>query len=77
MKPKKIYLVRHGESEGNVDKKVYRDVPDWKIELTQKGQEQASEAARQLDSSISRSTIMYVSPWVRTKQTAQPIRDIL
>lgn len=46
MKPDKIFLVRHGESQGNINKKLYRTVPDWKIELTEKGKEQALKAAK-------------------------------
>jgi len=48
MKPKSIFLIRHGESAGNVDKSVYKTVPDWKVPLTQRGIEQAIEAGRKL-----------------------------
>ena len=33
--PKRIILIRHGESEGNVNKFVYEKVPDNALELTQ------------------------------------------
>ena len=33
--PKRIILLRHGESEGNVNKEVYERVPDNALELTQ------------------------------------------
>ena len=29
--PKRIILVRHGESLGNVDEQYYENTPDWKI----------------------------------------------
>lgn len=48
MKPQVIYLIRHGESHGNVNQSIYKSVPDWKIELTKKGHEQAREAAQAL-----------------------------
>jgi hypothetical protein len=32
--PRRIILVRHGESEGNVDESMYCRVPDPKISLT-------------------------------------------
>lgn len=32
-KPHRIILVRHGESTGNVDEKVYVRTPDWKVSL--------------------------------------------
>lgn len=46
MKPHSIFLVRHGESAGNVDKSIYHTVPDWKIPLTEKGHQQALEAGK-------------------------------
>lgn len=36
-----VILVRHGESEGNVDKKMWWKKPDHTIELTEKGKQQA------------------------------------
>lgn len=42
MKPINIYLVRHGESLGNVDSAIYEKTPDWQIPLTQKGKKQAA-----------------------------------
>ena len=48
MKPKRIILIRHGESEANVDRYLFGQVPDYTIELTQKGREQALEAGRKL-----------------------------
>ena len=37
-KPALIILVRHGESEANVDSSKYRDVGDPHISLTERGQ---------------------------------------
>ena len=82
MKPKNIYLVRHGESLGNIDKSVYTHTPDWKVSLTEKGKQQAIEAAEKLsaiilpDNAIISSydiydkVQVYCSPWFRTRQTA-------
>lgn len=39
--PKRIILVRHGESEANADQSLLRHKPDNLIELTAKGSEQA------------------------------------
>ena len=33
--PKRIILVRHGESLGNVDESAYCSISDWKIPLTE------------------------------------------
>jgi len=30
-KPHRIILVRHGESTGNADERVYVETPDWKV----------------------------------------------
>jgi phosphohistidine phosphatase SixA len=42
--PKRIMLVRHGESEGNVDVSIYRTEGDAQLELTANGWEQAQKA---------------------------------
>lgn len=42
----RIVLVRHGESEGNVDDKAYADIGDPKIGLTQRGWGQADRAGK-------------------------------
>ena len=48
MKPKRIILIRHGESEANVNRYLFGSVPDYTIELTQKGRQQALEAGHRL-----------------------------
>lgn len=81
MKPHFIFLVRHGQSVGNVDKNVYLTVPDYKVELTDKGKEQAEKAADFIYKKLSEQGIykaaMYCSPFCRTRQTAAPIRDLI
>jgi broad specificity phosphatase PhoE len=42
--PRKIVLIRHGQSQGNVDKNRYMNTPDPEIALTDTGHKQASEA---------------------------------
>ena len=46
---KRILLVRHGESEGNVDQTLYQRVADNAINLTEKGRGQARAAGRFLN----------------------------
>ena len=46
MKPKRIILIRHGESEANVNPHLFASVPDYAIELTEKGREQALNAGK-------------------------------
>lgn len=44
--PRRIVLVRHAESEGNVDSHAYTYMPDPQVPLTPRGLEQAVEAGR-------------------------------
>jgi broad specificity phosphatase PhoE len=68
--PKRIILVRHGQSLGNVDEEVYCDLPDWRIPITTKGRSQAQEAARKIKELIGDEPVSFMcSPYLRTKQT--------
>lgn len=74
MKPKNIYLVRHGESEGNVDYNFYSQKPDYQLELTNLGKQQAIEAGFKLHKMIEENNVMfYISPLWRTRQTFEGI----
>jgi broad specificity phosphatase PhoE len=46
MKPNRIILIRHGESEGNLDNSLYKTTPDYALKLTQRGVSQAKQAGR-------------------------------
>jgi len=68
--PSRIILLRHGESLGNVVESTYREVPDWKIPLTEKGREQANDASIEIKKILGdRKAVFYYSPYVRTTQT--------
>ena len=70
MTPKRIILVRHGESEANVDPTVYARVPDWQIALTEQGVAQAREAGQKIAGLIRDGAFgVFSSPYVRTEQT--------
>ena len=70
MTTKRIILLRHGESEANVDHEVYAKVPDWKISLTDTGVAQAHEAGRKIAGLIGDGAFgVFSSPYVRTEQT--------
>lgn len=77
MKPKRIFIIRHGESHGNVNNKIYETVPDWKIELTDKGLEHSRSAGRLLFDTykVSSNAAVYVSPFKRTIQTWEGIKS--
>jgi hypothetical protein len=46
--PKRILLIRHGESLGNYDETAYTHTPDWTIPLTPEGVNQSKELGRKL-----------------------------
>ena len=74
MKPKRIILIRHGESEGNTDRNVYSRKPDYALLLTLKGVQQANDAGAELSKLVGDENMeFYVSPLFRTKQTFQQI----
>lgn len=70
MRPKRIILVRHGESFGNIDKSQYAHTPDFKIGLTDLGSQQAIEAGNKISEIIDDESIYtYCSPWKRARET--------
>ena len=78
MKPKRIILVRHGESEGNAEPGHYETTPDYALNLTEAGRKQARQAGEQIRQLIGDETVYaYVSPWYRTRQTCAGIAEIL
>ncbi|KXS14081.1 phosphoglycerate mutase-like protein [Gonapodya prolifera JEL478] len=75
--PRKIILIRHGESEGNVDWKVLSYKPDEKLELTPKGRQQALDAGKAIKAHLREGDRVrfYVSPYLRTRQTFEFITE--
>jgi broad specificity phosphatase PhoE len=74
MKPKRIILIRHGESEGNIDRNTYAVKPDFKLLLTETGVQQAFEAGAKLKEITGEGPVMfYVSPMWRTRMTFEHI----
>ncbi|KAH1083598.1 hypothetical protein J1N35_023359 [Gossypium stocksii] len=78
--PKRIILVRHGESEGNLDTSAYSTTPDYKISLTEEGRAQARLAGSHLRDLVSSHgscpdwrVYFYVSPYERTRSTLREI----
>lgn len=78
MKPKRIILVRHGESQGNIDPVHYECTPDYALNLTDNGRLQARQAGDQIAELIEQESVRaYVSPWYRTRQTYEGIASAL
>ena len=73
-----LYLIRHAESLGNVDRSVYFQMPDWKIPITEKGKEQAKSAANKLKKMFGFYNYVPIitSPYVRAKQTTDIIKSV-
>ncbi|CAA0814374.1 Phosphoglycerate mutase-like protein AT74 [Striga hermonthica] len=73
--PKRIILVRHGESLVNEDETVLEHIPNHKIKLSQTGRSQAQITASEILDIISPGSrlLFYVSPSSRTRETAQEI----
>ncbi|KAM7273467.1 hypothetical protein ACFE04_028131 [Oxalis oulophora] len=82
--PKRIILIRHGESEGNLNTSAYTTTPDHKIPLTPLGISQAQSSGAHLKSIITTSSsssinnnnsrvYFYVSPYERTRSTLKEI----
>ena len=69
-RPDRIILVRHGESEGNVDDTIYERVPDHRLSLTETGFEQARQTGAVLRTLLDGDSVeAYVSPYRRSRQT--------
>lgn len=69
-RPRRIVLVRHGESEGNRDDTLYERVPDHALALTERGLRQSEEVGKRLrDMFGDEGVSAYVSPYRRTHET--------
>ncbi|KAK7356035.1 hypothetical protein VNO80_15301 [Phaseolus coccineus] len=78
--PKRIILMRHGESQGNLDTAAYTTTPDHGIHLTEQGLAQARHAGIRLRHAIGASGCspdwrvqFYVSPYDRTRSTLREV----
>jgi len=76
--PKRIILIRHGQSEGNADHTLYRTKADNLIELTQTGIQEANAVGGRLKKLLGRDRVhLVVSPFERTLQTARCMRTAI
>lgn len=70
--PNKVVLIRHGQSEGNVEESLYATTPDNAMKLTALGWDQAKMSGRELKTNVigqGESIHFIVSPYVRTVET--------
>ena len=69
--PRRVILVRHGESEGNADHTLYRNKPDNKICLTAQGEQQARVVGARIRTIVGpgERVAIITSPFERTLHT--------
>jgi broad specificity phosphatase PhoE len=72
-----IYLIRHGESEHNVDRFRMAHTHDSKHDLTELGRKQAQMAAQFMKDYVKGNTILYSSPYRRAMETAKFVHALL
>ncbi|XP_042470497.1 phosphoglycerate mutase-like protein AT74H isoform X2 [Zingiber officinale] len=74
-RPRRIILVRHGQSEGNIDESAYTRIPDPRIGLTAKGWRDAEGCGLRIrdliagDDDEDWKVYFYVSPYRRARDT--------
>ncbi|KAF6253071.1 histidine phosphatase superfamily, partial [Scenedesmus sp. NREL 46B-D3] len=79
--PDRIILVRHAQSEGNVDCDAYTYIPDPQVPLTSLGSRQAQDAGQAIRRTMEAAKgtnyqlFFYTSPYKRSIQTCMGIRD--
>lgn len=76
MNPKRLFLIRHGESQGNVNKEIYKTVPDWAVRLTDNGISQAKLAGHDLYKRTNSSPAIFYSPFNRAIETTNYILSV-
>lgn len=65
-----LYFIRHGQSEANVNPKVYTEKKDQDIELNDVGRAQAEAVGKELNKKLEYSRAdFFVSPYKRTVDT--------
>ncbi|CAM9591992.1 unnamed protein product, partial [Ectocarpus sp. 12 AP-2014] len=75
-RPFRIILMRHAESEGNVDKCMYSSTPDHALKITERGKRQATLAGRELQKLIGDESVYFiVSPYTRTRMTYKIVKE--
>ncbi|MGE0549249.1 MAG: histidine phosphatase family protein [Kofleriaceae bacterium] len=70
-----IKLVRHGESHANLGLVTSQQMGDHLIPLSERGQNQARDAGREIGSEFITGSLVYVSPYRRTRETLAGILD--
>jgi len=76
MKPENIFLVRHGESQANINYKILMEIPDYAVRLTELGEQQVRNTAQNIKNIIGEEkAAIYCSPFFRARDTANIIYE--
>ncbi|UHS58213.1 phosphoglycerate mutase family protein [Agrobacterium vaccinii] len=80
----RVFLVRHGESLGNLDERAYSQFGDHNVPLTQWGYRQAAEAGAVIATYLAglaepglRNLRVWYSPFLRTRQSKDAVLEAL
>lgn len=78
-KPRLIIIIRHAQSEANVDKTIHQHTPDHRVGLTEEGHQQAQEAGQKLRELLRNDDRLhfFISPYRRTRETTEGILSTL
>lgn len=68
-----VKLVRHGESLSNTGELIPHEIGDYGIGLTEAGKQQAQAAGRSIGQDFIADSLIYCSPYRRTRETANEI----
>ncbi len=70
MNPQKIIVMRHAESQEDVDKTVYAHTADLDVALSQRGEKQSIDVSHTLSNILGKGSVhFYISPGLRLRQT--------
>ena len=75
-----VFIIRHGESQANVDRSYYQEQTNRLVELSELGRQQAKKAGEFIKSNLkvdSDNTLLFSSSYVRAYQTAEKINSLL
>ena len=64
-----LKLIRHGQSQANTGEVSPQEVGDHTVSLTEKGHAQARAAGELIGETFLRESLIYRSPYKRTRQT--------
>mmetsp|Transcript_20829 Transcript_20829/g.49658 ORF Transcript_20829/g.49658 Transcript_20829/m.49658 type:complete len:304 (+) Transcript_20829:583-1494(+) len=79
--PKRIILMRHAQSQGNVDEAIYTNTPDWQVPLSDEGRQQALRAGGKVREILEEAhgdefrLVLYCSPYERCRQTMHGVLE--